>query len=28
LRPHTHEDLNPFRNRGEHHDSDTQTAHH
>jgi nitrogenase molybdenum-iron protein NifN len=28
LQPHTPADLNPFRNRGEHHDSDTQAAHH
>ena len=28
LHPHTPEDLNPFRNRGEQHDSSTQTAHH
>jgi hypothetical protein len=24
----TPDDLNPFRNRGEHHDGDTQTTHH
>ena len=28
LHPATPEELNPFRNRGEHHDRDTQTAHH
>ena len=28
LQPHTPEGLNPFRNRGEQHDSGTQTAHH